>query len=125
MKHLFLSLSLMLILSACTVHEAAVIGAIPGRMVGIPLGMAITAVDESFKTATDVVKANPRYSSANNTHYSQATKYYPPKADRKYNNYLDGDYHYYKAEVLIKTQGSAQIESLHLLESKNVTDFWQ
>ncbi len=124
MKNILIISSMLLILSACTTHEAAVIGAIPGRMVGIPLGMAITAVDESFKTAGDVVKANPRYHRSSKLRYSKPVDTYRPKTYRRYGSSFDGDYHYYKAEVLIKTQGPAQIESMQLLDGKNVTDFW-
>ena len=125
MKNIIKISCITLLLAACTAHEAAVIGAIPGRIVGIPLGMAITAADESIKTAGDIVKANPRYYQSNKVRYSKTVDTYQSRPSRKYNSHIDGDYHYYKAEVLIKTQGPAQIKSMQLLESRNVTDFWQ
>lgn len=125
MNKLILSVSLILFLTGCTTHEAAVIGAIPGRMIGMPLGVLATAIDESVKTAGDVVDANPRYSRVkNNTISKPAYQYqnYKPSAPAYH---VAGNTHYYKAEVLIKTRGPAQLESMQLVDSRDVTEFWQ
>ncbi len=49
------------ILVGCANRDAALFGSLVGRSLGKPIGVVATAVDETFKTAGDVVKENPRY----------------------------------------------------------------
>ncbi|MEJ2200524.1 MAG: hypothetical protein P8X63_05870 [Desulfuromonadaceae bacterium] len=74
-----------------------------------------TAIDETFRTAGDVVKENPRYQNQRNE--PKPTVSLPtPGAEEDY---------YYKAEVLVKTHGPAQIESLSLQQTEDVSEFWR
>lgn len=50
-----------IVFSACSPRETARVGAVIGRQVGAPIGLVGVVVDETFRTAGDVVKANPRY----------------------------------------------------------------
>jgi hypothetical protein len=121
MKKLIVSLSVIFFSTGCTTQEAAIMGAIPGRIIG----MVATALDESVKTAADVVSANPRYSRAKNVASSKpAYQYQNYKAVTPTYRGVDNS-HYYKAEVLIKTQGAAKFESIQLMDSREVTNFWR
>ncbi len=122
MKKRYISLILILALSACTTHEAAVLGAIPGRIIGVPIGMTFTAIEQTFETANDIVEARPKHSGLLPRGYSKPIEY-SPRRSTAYRN--KNDTHYYKAEVLIKTRGKADFQSVQLVETKDVTDFWQ
>jgi hypothetical protein len=125
MKKLIVSLSVIFFSTGCTTQEAVIMGAIPGRIIGTPIGMVATALDESVKTAADVVSANPRYSRAKNVASSKpAYQYQNYKAVTPTYRGVDNS-HYYKAEVLIKTRGAAKFESIQLMDSREVTDFWR
>lgn len=107
-----------LLLNACTTRNAALLATIPGQVIGVPLGMTLTAIDETFKTAKDVVNANPRYDTQKlNRQASNAPSWRLPH-DRQ-------DTRYYKTEVLIKTRGPADIQSVELMNSQDVTEFWR
>lgn len=118
-------IALITVLSACTTREAAIIAAVPGRIIGTPMGMIATTVDESFATAGDIVQANPRHDRCCKGSLLQKhrptqrspTDLAPPLENT--------GFHYYKAEVLIKTRGRAQFESIQMLDSQDVTNFWQ
>ncbi|WP_303720869.1 hypothetical protein [Malonomonas rubra] len=102
-------------LSACTNQDAAQLGSLIGRSLGKPVGTVATAIDETFRTAGDVVKENPRFQNQRNDPKPTVS---PPIPN------TNEDY-YYKAEVLVKTRGPAQIESLSLQQTEDVSDFWK
>lgn len=103
-----------LIVSGCANQDAAQLGSLIGRALGRPIGTVATAIDETFQTAGDVVKENPRY--------QQQRQYQPPlPAAAPY----DQGAHYYQAEVLVKTRGPARIESLQLQKTEDVSAFWK
>jgi len=107
-----------LMLSSCSVRDAAILATVPGHMLGVPLGMTLTAIDETIETAGEVIDANPRYDHRNRVRHvggitSQRKTYDAPGP------------HYYKAEVLVKTRGPAKIQSMQLIDSHDVTEFWR
>lgn len=107
-----------LLLNACSTRNAALLATIPAQAIGIPLGMTLTVINETFKTAKEVVNANPRYDKQKPVHqtgYSSSPRL-PHDAP---------DIHYYKTEVLIKTRGPADIQSVELIDSNDVTEFWR
>ena len=112
-----------ILFSACAHQDAAKVGAAIGHGLGTPIGVAVTAVDETIQTTIDIVNANPRY-----------TENQENKNKGKNQNHHDrgvfflgheNDTHYYKAEVLVKTNGPADIDSIDFHESEEVTDFWE
>ena len=107
-----------LLLTACSTRNAALLATIPGQVIGVSLGMTLTAIDETFKTAQEVVDANPRYDRQNTVHKvgHSPSQRFPNDAHNT---------HYYKTEVLIKTRGPADIQSVELIDSQDVTDFWR
>ena len=110
--------------AGCTHREAAIVGAAVSRPIGYTLGIAGVAVDETFKTAGDIMQANPRHEENRfNTLGTdgRASSVYPPKLD----NAIDKHIHYYKKEVMIKTSGPANIQSMEFTDSKEVSDFWR
>ena len=90
-------------------------GSLIGRTLGKPLGAVATTIDETFQTAGDVARANPRYQHRPNEPKQLAAVSISP-ADEAY---------YYQAEVLVKTQGPARIESLSLQQAEDVSEFWR
>ena len=111
-------------LSACTHRDAAMIGAVIGHSVGAPLGTAAVALDETFKTAGDVVEANPRYDGQTRAPKNPANSR-PSRQGAHAGGENEDETHYYKAEVLVKTHGPASIESIDFHESEDVTKFWK
>jgi hypothetical protein len=107
------------LLSACATQDAALVGAMVGRTLGMPVGTVATAVDETFRTAADVVKENPRHREKR----EMADHRRPPVPCTVPRSGVE-DY-YYRAEVLVKTRGPAQIESLTLQETEDVSEFWR
>ena len=106
-----------LLLGACTTRDAAQLGAMVGHAVGRPLGVVATAVDESINTASDVVRENPRYlqQSTSQEQAGSSTAVAHGQADA----------YYYRAEVLVKTRGPAQLEGLTLQQTEDVSEFWR
>ena len=102
-------------LSACTNQDAAQLGSMIGRSLGKPVGTVATAIDETFRTAGDIIEENPRYQNQRNEPKPTVS---PPIPN------TEEDY-YYKAEVLVKTRGPAQIESMSLQQTEDVSDFWK
>ncbi len=107
-----------LLFNACSTRNAALLATIPGQAIGVPLGMTLTAIDETFKTAKEVVDANPRYDKQKPVHQAgySSSRRLPEDVQ---------DTHYYKTEVLIKTRGPADIQSVELIDSEDVTEFWR
>ena len=98
----------------CSNRDAALFGGLIGRTLGKPVGTVATALDETFKTAGDISKENPRY--------QQQGEYQPTKPAARLDN---GNDYYYRTEVLIKTRGPAQIEEINLQDSEDVSEFWR
>ena len=116
-KYLFTAVCLVVVLLAgCANQDAAQLGSLIGRSLGKPIGAVVTAVDETFQTAGDVIQENPRYSNPQGRE-QQLAPVVTGSGD-------DGDY-FYRAEVLVKTRGPAQIESLSLQKTEDVTAFWR
>lgn len=83
-----------------------------GRSLGRPVGAVATAIDETFRTAGEVVRENP-YRRGNETDAPE-TALAP-----------DGEEHYCRAEVLVKARGPSKIEALRLRETEEVSEFWR
>ncbi|WP_305045063.1 hypothetical protein [Geoalkalibacter sp.] len=115
-KPVWTIVAVLAIFSGCTTRDAAQLGSMMGRSLGVPVGTVATVIDETFQTAGDVVKENPRYQRRLVPAASPATLNPSPATA--------GD-HYYRAEVLIKTQGPARIESMSLQKSEDVSAFWK
>ena len=98
----------------CTNRDAALFGGLIGRTLGKPVGTVATALDETFKTAGDISKENPRYQ-----------QHGGPQPTRPTARLDNGNDYYYRTEVLIKTRGPAQIEAISLQGSEDVSDFWR
>ncbi len=105
-----------IMLSGCATRDAAQLGAMVGRTIGTPIGAVATALDETVQTAADVVKQNPRYEQSNRQPAVRALK--PPGQS-------NSESYYYRTEVLVKTRGPANIESLTLQKTEDVSDFWR
>ena len=105
----------LLLLTGCSNRDAALFGGLIGRSLGKPLGTVATAVDETFNTTGDIVKESPRYQQRpailNTTRTASATASDVP--------------HYYRAEVIVKTRGPAEIENLELQKTEDVSEFWR
>lgn len=112
---LLASLTAMVFLSSCSNQDAAQLGSLIGRSLGRPVGTVATAIDETFRTAGDVVKENPRFQNQRNEPKQTVLQRIPNTEE---------DY-YYKAEVLVKTRGPAQIESMSLKQTEDVSEFWR
>ncbi len=121
-KQLWVILIVLAIFSGCTTRDAAQLGSLIGRSLGTPIGTVATAIDETFQTAGDVVKENPRYQQRQMQAPAPAPAAPPAPLYAAPAN--SGD-HYYRAEVLIKTRGPARIESMHLQQTEDVTAFWK
>ncbi len=109
-------------------REAATLGAFLGRQVGTPLGVAVVTVEETFKTAEDVHDANPREEERRKARAAarpitpapgKASLAPAPAAST-----VGEEYRYYRAEVIVKTRGAADIQELQLQETQDVTAFW-
>jgi len=100
----------------CSNRDAAQLGAMIGRTLGKPIGTAATAVDETFRTVGDVMTENPRH---------QNRKVVPVTVAREEEAQTDDQAYFYRTEVLVKTRGPAQIESLQLQQSEDVSEFWR
>ena len=113
---LFILTGLLILLSmiGCTNQDAAQLGAMIGRTLGKPVGTVATAIDETVQTSGDIVRENPRYQ--NPPPRTKPTQPTAPAADGNY---------YYRTEVLVKTRGPAQIESMELREVEDVSEFWK
>jgi hypothetical protein len=109
----------------CTHSDAANVGAAIGHGLGIPLGVAAVSVEETFSTADDIQDANPRHqksqpaASESRREASRSNRVAQPPRQQS------SDPHYYKAEVLLKTHGPADIQSIELQDTEDVTEFWQ
>jgi hypothetical protein len=115
-KNLFSSACLLIfLLAGCANQDAAQLGSLIGRSLGKPLGVVATALDETLQTTADVVHENPRY------HRSQpaAQQAVPVRTGSGEEDF------YYRAEVLVRTRGPAQIESLDLQKTEDVSAFWR
>ncbi|WP_303720114.1 hypothetical protein [Malonomonas rubra] len=108
-------LAALTVLSACTNQDAAQLGSLIGRSLGKPVGTVATAIDETFRTVGDVVNENPRFQNQYNEPKQTVSSRIPSTEE---------DY-YYKAEVLVKTRGPAQIDSMSLQKTEDVSDFWK
>lgn len=75
------------------------------------VGGVAKAIDETFRTAGEVVRENP-YQRGNETEAPETAQ--AP----------DGEEHYYRAEVLVKTRGQAKIEAMRLRDTEEVSEFW-
>jgi len=111
-KLMLTALLALLFVSGCANQDAADLGSLLGRTLGKPVGVVATAIDETFQTTGDIMSDNPRYQRA-----EQQVTPATPAANNKS--------HYYQAQVLIKTQGPAQIEALNLEASEDVSAFWR
>lgn len=100
----------------CSNRDAAQLGAMIGRTLGKPIGTAATAVDETFRTVGDVITENPRH---------QNRKVASVAGSRVDEVQTDDQVYLYRTEVLVKTRGPAQIESLQLQQSEDVSEFWR
>jgi len=116
-KGLLTAVIAFLLVSGCANQDAAQLGSLIGRSLGRPIGTVATAIDETFQTAGDVVKENPRYQQQRQS--QPAPQLAPASAPS------DQSAHYYKAEVLIKTRGPARIESMNLQQTEDVSAFWR
>lgn len=112
---ILIGLAALFFLSSCANQDAAQFGSLIGRSLGKPVGTVATAIDETFRTAGDIVKENPRFRNQRNNP--------PPTVSPPVPNAEED--HYYKAEVLVKTHGPAQIESLSLQQTEDVSEFWK
>jgi hypothetical protein len=99
----------------CSNHDAAQLGAMIGRTIGKPIGTAATAVDETFRTVGDVISENPRHKRSPSVPVA-VTPTAPISSD--------GDF-YYRTEVVVKTRGPAEIQSLQLQQVEDVSEFWR
>lgn len=114
-RTILVGLAALFFLSSCANQDAAQLGSLIGRSLGKPVGTVATAIDETFRTAGDIVKENPRFQNQrNNPKPAESPSLPNTKED-----------HYYKAEVLVKTRGPAQIESLSLQQTEDVSEFWK
>lgn len=106
-----------LILSfGCSNRDAAQLGAVIGRTLGKPIGTAATAVDETFRTVGDVITENPRH---------RNSKGVPAVVSHADEVQTDEQAYFYRTEVQVKTRGPAQIESLQLPQSEDMSEFWR
>jgi len=139
MRNLILVLFIFSLGWGCTQRDAATLGAVVGRTVAMPIGTAAVILDETVQSTGDIVRQNPRYdnlsakpSVLNHSRPAPPTAFTPVAGYRKasYVNYNGGDTygdsqtHYYRAEVLVKTRGPADIESINFAESQDITEFW-
>ena len=121
-RTILVGLAALFFLSSCANQDAAQLGSLiwVGAVddiweLGKPVGTVATAIDETFRTAGDIVKENPRFQNQrNNPKPAESPSLPNTKED-----------HYYKAEVLVKTRGPAQIESLSLQQTEDVSEFWK
>ncbi|GAB4564043.1 MAG: hypothetical protein Tsb0017_23600 [Geothermobacteraceae bacterium] len=136
LRNLVVALMLVGLCWGCTQRDAATVGAMIGRGLAMPLGTAAVIVDETVQSTGDIVRQNPRYDQRNNqpafrrqmapepsaaAPRLQPVEYHPASAlvsDRK------DRFHYYRTEVLVKTRGPADIQSIDFVESEDVTRFW-
>ncbi len=118
---LILIVAFALLSGACAHQDAANLGVAFGHVLGTPVGVVATTLDETFQTAGDIVEANPRYEKKRSPR--PAAK---PKPDRSYSPTTHADNtRYYRAEVIVKTNGPADLQSIEVQESRDVTAFWQ
>jgi hypothetical protein len=103
----------------CSTREAATTGAMVGRRAGTALGSVVVAVEETFNTAKDVQQANPRWDHQPNPHQrvNQPTAPVSPTQNQ--------ELYYYQANVLVETQGPANIVSIDVSDTKEARRFWQ
>lgn len=116
MTMLLILLISFILFSGCTNRDAAQLGSLIGRSLGKPIGVVATAVDETVKTTGDVIKENPRYQNLSSA---------PLQRTEDVTHGVDESVRYYRAEVLVKTKGPANIQSMSLQETEDVTQFWQ
>ncbi len=112
---IFAGILSLILLSGCSNREAAQLGSMIGRALGKPVGTVATALDETVRTTADIVKDNPRYQRQAKPERLAMT----PRIDQRQDDY------YYRAEVLVKTRGPAQIEEFSLQQTEDVSDFWR
>lgn len=105
--------------TGCRNREAATVGAMIGHRIGSVFGTAAVAVEETVETAKDVQAANPRWEheprqrSRSHAHTPRAT------------STTDSQTHYYSTQVVIETQGPANIQSVQAGDAIDVTRFWE
>lgn len=139
MRNLLLIFTLFCLSWGCTQRDAATIGAMVGRTVAMPIGTVAVALDETVQSTGDIVRQNPRYdnlpatpSVLNNHGPTPAPAYTPTGSYHQVSNgnhndgntYSDNQTHYYRAEVLVKTRGPANIQSIDFAESQDISEFW-
>ncbi len=100
------------------------VGALVGRTLGTPVGTVAVAVDVSFNTAGDTVNENPRYREGRQARAAATSPLHPSNSLEHIAN-RHTDTRYCRAEVILKINGPVDIESIHLHDSKEVTDFWK
>ena len=105
--------------TGCTNREAATLGAMIGHRIGSVFGTAAVAVEETFETTQDVQAANPRWDNQPQ-HQSRRHPQTPQASSSR-----DSQTHYYSTQVVIETQGPANIRSVQAGEAIDVTRFWE
>jgi hypothetical protein len=106
-----LTLAVLGLLGCATPREAATVGAWMGRQIGTPMGIAATAVEESFHHAGDIRYANPRFDGR-------------PRTTQRLQSANDDSTHVYRANVVVKTEGPARVRSIEVSDPEDVTAFW-
>ncbi len=111
----------------CSTREAAMTGHLVGSQLGKPIGVVAVMVDETFKTADDVYKANPRYDQQPATASTDSGNTCCPEQLDRMEIAHDGadNMHYYRTEVIMKTRGPADVVSMKVQNSQDVTAFWK
>lgn len=105
--------------TGCTHREAATVGAMIGHRIGSVFGTAAVAVEETLETTKDVQAANPRW---DNQPQCQPRRH--PSTPRA-SCATDSQTHYYSTQVVIETQGPANIRSMQAGDAVDVTRFWE
>ena len=109
----------------CTHTDAANVGAAVGHGLGTPVGVAAVAVEETFATAGDIQDANPRHQRPQPTRRCVSRRAGSGSTLRRPAASRAGEDRYYRAEVVVRTRGPAEIRSIEVGETEDVTEFWQ
>jgi hypothetical protein len=109
----------------CTHTDAANVGAAVGHGLGTPVGVAAVAVEETFATAADIQDANRRHRRPQPLPRRVSRRAGSSSTPRKPAASRAGEDHYYRAEVVVRTRGPADIRSIEVGETEDVTEFWQ
>ena len=123
-------LIVLILFGGCTTRGAAMLGAAIGQGIGTPIGVAAVAFDEAGHVTGEIVRANPRY--ASNFHQPQAAPVGAPRhpEPRRFSGATSRHHgheqtYVYKAEVLVRTRGPAQIEAIDFVDAEEVNRFWK